>query len=206
MYKTAPGSPHTYSQIRAEKAKKVFNNAHMESVKSEMVPPEERLNHKQPEVQHVISPSADNKKCTVHKKRKRSTDELSLVISVKRSKLAPVQIEPGRLKLKKKKKKPSSPKSYKISISREFLDHDINLSSSTPQLTSKVLQDNVVPANDMQPVMVDEPVKKVKKHKDKKHKKLLLPVQGRCTYINTKFVCDIHIHGAYTTILCSKHI
>lgn len=185
MYKIAPGSPHTYSQIRAEKAKKIFNNAHTESVKSEMVPPQgARLNHEQLEVQHVISPSTDNSRCTVHKKRKRSTDELSLVISIKRSKLAPVQIEPGRLKLKKKKKKPYSPKSYKISISRELLNCDKKLSSPMPQLTSKVLQDNIVPTNYDVIVptnnIVDEPVKKVKKHKEKKHKKLLLPVQGQC--------------------------
>ena len=189
MYKIAPGSPHTYSQIRAEKAKKNFNSAQAESVKSEMVPPQEaRLNHEQPEVQHVISSSTDNSKRTVHKKRKRSTDELSLVISIKRSKLAPVQIEAERLKFKKKK--PHSPKNYKISIARELLNHDKKLSSSMPQSTAKVLQDNIVPtdynmqdnivpANDM----VDEPVKKVKKHKEKKHKKLLLPVQGLCMSI-----------------------
>ena len=194
MYNIAPGSPHTYSQIRAEKAKKIFNSAHTESVKSAMVPHQEaRLNHEQPEVQHVISSSTDNSKCTVHKKRKRSTDELSLVISIKRSKLAPVQIEPGRLKLKKKKMKPHSPKSYKISISRQLLNRDKYLSSSMPQLTSKVLQDSIVPANyDMQdtivPVnnMVDEPVKKVRKHKEKKHKKLLLPVQGQLQNYNER--------------------
>ena len=188
LYEIAPGSPHTYSQIRAEKAKKILNNTHTEIVKSEMVPPQEaRLNHEQPDVQHMISSSTDNRKCTMHKKRKRSsTDEPSMVISIKRSKLAPVQIEPGRLKLKKKKKKPHSPKSYKISISREHLNQNKNLSSSMPHLTSKVLQDSIVPANyDMQDTitvnnMVDEPVKKVKKHKEKRHKKLLLPVQGLC--------------------------
>ena len=154
-----------------------MNNAHTESVKSERVPPHDaQLNHGQPEVQHIISSSTDISKTTVHKKRKRSTDEVPLLISIKRSKLASVQIEPGRLK-KKKKKPQLSPISYKISISREHLNHNLNLSSSLLQSTSKVLEDDIIPVNDV----VNEPVKKVKKHKDKKKdKKLLLPVQGLC--------------------------
>lgn len=165
------GSPYTYSQLRAEKAKKL-NNTRTEIVKG---PPQEpQLNHGQPEVQQIISTSDSNAKCTLHKKRKKSNDELSLVISVKRSKLAPLQIEPGRLKLKKKKKRPHSPKSYKISIPRTLLNHDMKTSSSILQSSSNMLQDSIVPANDT----VDEPVKKVKKHKGRKDKKLLLPVQG----------------------------
>lgn len=171
MHKVAPGSPHTYSQLRAEKAKKSINNVHAEIVKSEKIPPHEaQLNH-QPEIQQIISSSADTNTCTtVHKKRKRSTDELSLVISIKRSKLSPVQTEPAR---KKKKKRPHSPKSYRISISRQLLNHNVKLSSSLLPLTPKVLEDNTILVNDV----VDEPVKKVKKHKEKKDK-LLLPVQG----------------------------
>lgn len=178
LYTTEPGSPQTYSQLRAEKAKKFINNSHTEIVKSEGVPLQEaQLNHGQSEIQHIISASTDNSTCTVHKKRKRSTDELSLMVSIKRSKLAPIQIEPGRLKLKKKKKRPHSPLSYKISISREILlNHNIKSSSSLPQSKSKMLPDNIGPTNDV----VDEPVKKVKKHKEKKDKKLLLPVQGLC--------------------------
>ena len=193
MFEIAPGSPHTYSQLRAEKANlKKISNSHVENTKPETLPPNDaRLNHEEPEIQHVISPSVDNNKHTVRKKRKRSIEELSLMISVKRSKLAPVQIEPGRLKLKKKKKRPHSPKSYKISISRELLNHNRKLPSPMPQPTSKILQDNIVPANDVN----DESVKKVKKHKEKKHKKLLLPVQGLYVCINTKFMyklsCEI---------------
>ena len=174
MFKIAPGSPQTYSQLRAEKAKKI-SNAHMENSKPETLPPSDtRLNHEEPEVQHVLSSNVDNNKHTVHKNRKRSIDELSLMISVKRSKLAPVQRETERLKLMKKKKRPHSPKSYKISISRELLNHNRKLPSPMPQPTPKTLENNVVPAN----YVNDEPVKKVKKHKEKKHKKLLLPVQG----------------------------
>lgn len=180
LSKIAPGSPHTYSQLRAEKARKLLNNDHTETVKPEkLLPHEARLSHELPEVNQLISSSSDNSNCTVHNKRKRSNDELSLMVSIKRSKItAPVQIEPGRLKLKKKKK-PHSSKTYKISISRALLNRDIKLSSSLLQSSSKQLQGNSVPANDM----VDEPVKRVKTHKVKKDKKLLLPVQGLCTPI-----------------------
>ena len=170
----APGSPHTYSQLRAEKAKKCVNNVHKEIVKCDIVPPPEaRLNHEHPEVQNMISSTTTTATTiTTHKKRKRSTDELSLVISIKRSKLAPIQIEPGRLKLKKKKKKLHSPESYKISISRQLLNHNMKLPSSTIQSS----KDKVVAVNDV----ADEPVKKVKKHKRDKDRKLMLPVQGLC--------------------------
>ena len=138
-------------------------------------------------MQHLISSSTGNNKHTGHKKRKRSTDDLSLVISIKKSKLAPLQIEPRRLKLNKKKKRPPhSPKNYTISI-----NHDINFSSPQLQSTAKILQDNNVTVNDM----VDEPVKKVKKHKEKKRdKKLLLPVQG--WYIQGNIIIyDVCLNG-----------
>lgn len=189
---TAPGSPHTYSQLRAEKAKKCINNTHADIVKSDIVPPEARLNHEQPEIQNIIT----------HKKRKRSTDELSLVISIKRSKLAPIQIEPGRLKLKKKKL--HSPKSYKISISRQLLNHNIKLSSSMIQSPSNVIENNVVAVNDV----ADEPVKKVKKHKREKDRKLMLPVQGLCMsstlYDNNMRTVYIYSQCMYASIFVYK--
>ena len=101
------------------------------------------------------------------------------MISIKRSKLAPIQIEPGRLK--KKKKELHSPKSFKISISRQLLNHNkiTKLSSSMIQPPSKMIENNVVAVNDV----TDEPVKKVKKRKREKDKKLMLPVQGLCVSV-----------------------
>lgn len=135
---------------------------------------EERLSLDQPVVQQSVS--SNNKH---QKKRKRSTDELSMVVSIKRSKLALLNIEQKTTKLKKKKKKTELHEhSYKISISRNLLNHN-KLSSLQSDYSPPVpvVRQEVVPT----PV-ADEPVKKSKKHKDKKERRrMLLPVQG--TYV-----------------------
>ena len=132
---------------------------------------EERLSMDQPVVQQSVS--SHNKH---RKKRQRSTDELSLVVSIKRSKLALLNVEQKTTKLKKKKKKTDlNEHSFKISISRNLLNHN-KLSSPQSDYSPPVpvVRQEVVPT----PV-VDEPVKKSKKHKDKKEKRrMLLPVQG----------------------------
>ncbi|XP_065906128.1 nipped-B-like protein [Dysidea avara] len=170
------GSPCTYSQIRAGKvamaASKSVDSVPETAKTDGQIASEERLVMDQSVVQHNVPTGGKHQK-----KRKRSTDEVSMVVSIKRSKLSSLNIEQKSTKLKKKKKKTDlNEHNYKISISRDLLNHNIRLSSPQDDDHSPpvpMIRQEVVPT----PV-VDEPVKKSKKHKEKKVKRrMLLPVQ-----------------------------
>ena len=181
---TASGSPCTYSQIRAGKvamaASKSVDSVPETAKTDGQIASEERLVMDQSVVQYNVPTGGKHQK-----KRKRSTDEVSMVVSIKRSKLSSLNIEQKSTKLKKKKKKTNlNEHNYKISISRDLLNHNIRLSSPQDDDHSPpvpMIRQEVVPT----PV-VDEPVKKSKKHKEKKVKRrMLLPVQGMYTIIST---------------------
>lgn len=167
----------TYSQIRAEKAalaaSRSVDSAPETAGMGGQLASEERLSVDQPPIKPSVSGSGKH-----HKKRKRSSDDVSMVVSIKRSKLSSLNIEQGSAKFKKKKKTDSNEHSYKISISRNLLNHNIKLPSPQASPPVPIIRQEAIPTP-----IADESVKKHKKHKDKKEKrKMLLPVQGTNTY------------------------